>query len=361
MCFTAMNLLFLPNYSSKISKAGYYVITCSLILPILWLLSTVLSSRSKKRRILTMNRKLLEMTNDNNNHSENNINFEFRSKIRRNNTKTCRKYITARKRGKLTKIGNKTRVKYTFHSAYNVVNTVSSKFSSQPHSYAFDSDSQIIGVDNHASRCMPNKRSDFITEIKPAKNNKVRGAGGNLQIKGIGTLRWRIQDDEGKHHEIYIKNALYITDLPISLLSPRHWSQQANDNASQKNGTWCATYDTHCVIHWDQQRYTKTVQHDQRTNTPRMYTLLRSTRYRKQVTALELLANTATLIKTVVFGTTQEEEEEEEEIDDIIDEDDNTTIEQLMDYSPHDSLPTPRELEIDDDSQASSLQGEFLR
>ena len=135
MCFTAMNLLFLLNYSSKISKAEYYVITCSLILPILWLISTVLSSCSKKRRILTMNRKFLEMTNENNNHSENNINFEFKSKIRRNNTKSCRKYITARKQGKLTKIGNKSRVKYNFHSAYTVVNTASSKFSTQPHSY----------------------------------------------------------------------------------------------------------------------------------------------------------------------------------------------------------------------------------
>ena len=262
------------------------------------------------------------MTNDNNNHSENNINFEFKSKIRRNNTKSCRKYITARKQGKLTKIGNKSRVKYNFHSAYTVVNTASSKFSSQPHSYAFDSDSQIIWVDNHASRCISDKISDFITELKPSKNNKFRGAGGNIQIKGIGTLRWRIQDDEGKHHGIYIKNALYIPDLPISLLSPQHWSQQANDNAPQKNGTWCATYDTHCVLHWDQQRYTKTVQHDKQTNTPRMYTLPRSTRYRKQVTALELLANTATLIKTVVFGTTQEEEEE---LEDIIDEEDNIT------------------------------------
>ena len=79
-----------------------------------------------------------------------------------------------------------------------------------------------------------------------------------------------------------------------------------------------------------------------------MYTLSRSTRYRKQVAALELLANTATIIKTVVFNITQEEEEEE--LDEIVNEEDNTTTEQLMDYSPHDSLPTPRELEIDDDS-----------
>ena len=77
-----------------------------------------------------------------------------------------------------------------------------------------------------------------------------------------------------------------------------------------------------------------------------------------------MLANAATIIKTVVFNITQEEEEEEEEeeeLDEIVNEEDNTTTEQLMDYSPHDPLPTPRELEIDDDSQANSLQGEFLR
>ena len=49
------------------------------------------------------------MTNDNH-HIDNNITFEFKCKIKRNNTKSCGKYITARKRGKLTKIGNKARV-----------------------------------------------------------------------------------------------------------------------------------------------------------------------------------------------------------------------------------------------------------
>ena len=90
--FTAMNLLFLLNLNLniKISKAECYVLICSLILPILWLLSIVLSNYSKKRRILTMNRKILEMTNDNDNHSDNNINFEFKSKIKRNNIKSCR-------------------------------------------------------------------------------------------------------------------------------------------------------------------------------------------------------------------------------------------------------------------------------
>ena len=171
-------------------------------------------------------------------------------------------------------------------SAYNVVNVASSSLKkSNQYSYTFDSDSQVIGVDNHTSRCMSNNLSDFITELKPANNTKVKGVGDNLQINGIGTWRWRIQDDQSNHHDIYMKNALYIPDLPISLLLPQHWSQQVKDNTPNKCGAWCATYVTHSVIHWDQQRYTKTVMYDKRTNTPRMYTLPRSTRYRKQVSA----------------------------------------------------------------------------
>ena len=88
-----------------------------------------------------------------------------------------------------------------------------------------------------------------------------------------------------------------------------------------------------------------------------MYTLPRFTRYRKQVTALELLANTVILIKITSFNITQGKEEEEEELDEIVNEQDKTKIERLMDCSLHDSLPTPRELEIDDDSLANSLQG----
>ena len=98
ICLTAMNLAFLLtlNLSPKMSYDEYYVLIYSLILPITWILSIVLSSCNKKRRILTMKRKMLEMTKDNN-PSENNMAFEFKSKIKRNNTKSCRKYITASK------------------------------------------------------------------------------------------------------------------------------------------------------------------------------------------------------------------------------------------------------------------------
>ena len=91
MCFTAMDIVFLLtlNLSPKMSYNGYYVLICSLILPITWILSIVLSSCNKKRRILTMKRKILEMRKDYD-PSKNNITFEFKSKIKRNNIKSCR-------------------------------------------------------------------------------------------------------------------------------------------------------------------------------------------------------------------------------------------------------------------------------
>ena len=143
MCFTAMDIVFLLtlNLSPKMSYDVYYVLICSLILPIIWIFSIVLSSCNKKRRILTMKRKILEMTKDYD-PSKNNITFEFKSKIKRNNIKSCRKYITARKREKLTKKGNKTRAKHTFLSAYNVVNVASSSIKKyNQRFYTFDSGS----------------------------------------------------------------------------------------------------------------------------------------------------------------------------------------------------------------------------
>ena len=88
-----------------------------------------------------MKRKILEMRKDYD-PSKNNITFEFKSKIKRNNIKSCRKYITARKREKLTKKGNKTRAKHTFLSAYNVVNVATSSIKKyNQRSYTFDSGS----------------------------------------------------------------------------------------------------------------------------------------------------------------------------------------------------------------------------
>ena len=53
----------------------------------------------------------------------------------------------------------------------------------------------------------------------------TRGAGVNLVVKGEGTVRWKIEDDNGKVHTILIKHCLYVPDLHICLLSLQHWAQ----------------------------------------------------------------------------------------------------------------------------------------
>ena len=99
-----------------------------------------------------------------------------------------------------------------------------------PISTRFDSDSFIIGVDNQASCCMTNKKSHFITPIERLPHQRVKGIGGLVQAKGRGTIRWKVEDDDGRVHTFDIPNSLYVPDLPICLLCPQHWAKEANDH-----------------------------------------------------------------------------------------------------------------------------------
>ena len=132
-----------------------------------------------------------------------------------------RRYFAAKRIGKLTKLGNKTAKKYFFlnaNSTYEVNST--SKMHSED-TYKFDTDSKSLGIDNHASKCMSNDEKDFITAITPLANMRVKGTGGFLKFIGKVTVRWKIEDDEGKYHDIIIKSALYIPGLSSCLLYPQ--------------------------------------------------------------------------------------------------------------------------------------------
>ena len=130
----------------------------------------------------------------------------------------------------------------------------------------FDYESFPIGIDNHASRCITNCIDDFGSTLKPSKK-QLAGISGSLEIKGTGTVKWIIEDDNGIHHSIIIPNTLYVPDAPMRLLSPQHWSQVANDNRPKPNGTWCATYHDSLVLHWNQNKYHRTVKLDPARNT----------------------------------------------------------------------------------------------
>jgi hypothetical protein len=85
-----------------------------------------------------------------------------------------------------------------------------------------DSDSVSIGNDNHASRCMANAPHLFEDLHLIDNAGEVNGIGDGLEIKGKGTFKFYIEDDNGKIHTIKIPNSLYLPDLKQCLLSPQH-------------------------------------------------------------------------------------------------------------------------------------------
>jgi hypothetical protein len=129
--------------------------------------------------------------------------------------------------------------------------------SSLPKPTYFDTDSFELYVDNCASRCITNDLRDFVDMPVPA-DVKIYGTNGTSSGTLMGTVEWPIEDDTGRVHKIRIPCTIYSEGNRSKLLSPQHWSQEANDRSPVRNGTWCATLDDRIILFWDQQQYKKT-------------------------------------------------------------------------------------------------------
>ena len=147
----------------------------------------------------------------------------------------------------------------------------------------FDSDSFFIGIDNHASRCMANAPHLFENLQLIDNAGEVHGIGEGLAIKGKGTFKFSIEDDDGKNHTIKIPNSLYLPGLKQCLLSPQHWAQEAGDGQ-----TWMGNFERECVLNWHGGGK-KTVFFDPSTNTPIFTTAPSSRAYRAFATTFEAL------------------------------------------------------------------------
>jgi hypothetical protein len=148
-------------------------------------------------------------------------------------------------------------------------------------------DSYPIGVDNHASRCMANAPHLFENlEVAPQGQHVSRIAAG-IEIRGMGTYIMRLQEDQGKMHEIKIPNSLYLPELRQCLLSPQHWAQEAK-TMGNKGKTWMENYwDDKCVLCWGGGKFCKTIPHDVRTNTLVFHSTPASAAYWAFVTTFE--------------------------------------------------------------------------
>lgn len=154
---------------------------------------------------------------------------------------------------------------------------------------AFDTDSFLIGVDSHASRSLSNDKHHF-KNYRPVHQNKIiEGVGGNLIIKGVGTIVWRIEDDAGQVHKIEIPNSFHVPNLQQCILSPQHWAQEARDHFPSDNGTFAVTQANAEILYWDQKRYKRTIPFDKTTNTPRFRSAAGASKYQ----AFEAIFNAA--------------------------------------------------------------------
>ena len=69
-----------------------------------------------------------------------------------------------------------------------------------------------------------------------------------------GTVRWKIEDDQGRTHEIQTE-AILNKKLPHKLWSPQHWAQHIGD----KQGTTCTITGTSVTISSARLNFTKTI------------------------------------------------------------------------------------------------------
>ncbi len=108
----------------------------------------------------------------------------------------------------------------------------------------FDSDSFPIGVDNHALYCYVNS-PHLLDNLVLSNKGSVDGITDGLPIKGKGTFKFTIGDDNGRRHNISIPKSLYVPGMKKCLLSPQHWVQTAADKK-----TWMGYFDDCCILYW---------------------------------------------------------------------------------------------------------------
>ena len=176
-----------------------------------------------------------------------------------------RRYIASKRKGSPQRIGDKDGLHNHYIAVCNSVQQEEDQQGSDSHDRGYDSDSYELAIDDCATSSITNCVDDFV-DVPAKVRRKVQGIGGFANNILQGTIRWRIEDDDGRVHEVLLPNTLYIPSSPRRLLCPHHWAQHLNDNFPDRHGTGCTTYDDVCVLFWNQQKFKRTIKWDKRTN-----------------------------------------------------------------------------------------------
>jgi hypothetical protein len=99
----------------------------------------------------------------------------------------------------------------------------------------FNSNSYPIRIDTHALCFMVNTPHLF-KDLKLGDVGEVEGIKSGFNIKGMGTFKFKLKDDNGMLHKIEFQT-VYVPELKRCLLSSQHWVQEAKDNYPRPKGT----------------------------------------------------------------------------------------------------------------------------
>ena len=131
--------------------------------------------------------------------------------------------------------------------------------------HGYDSDSFKIRIDNCCTASITNSLKDVVGHPVPIRAY-VKGFGGNpTPVTHKVTIRWCIEDDQGRRHYIELPNSYY-SPTGEKLLCPQQWSQIAKDNYPTPDGTCCLTTGSSIKLFWNQRKYCKTVPLDPKSN-----------------------------------------------------------------------------------------------
>ena len=89
-------------------------------------------------------------------------------------------------------------------------------------SIPFDTDSQMVRIDNRCSACITHVCEDMPGELNLC-HRSIKGFGG-AKVWDVwhGTIKWCIEDDTGVRHTLIIPNSYYVPQAKVCLLSPQH-------------------------------------------------------------------------------------------------------------------------------------------
>jgi hypothetical protein len=111
---------------------------------------------------------------------------------------------------------------------------------------------------------MSHIKEDFTGKLTKTRQ-AIQGYGG-VEVYDVykGTLKWKIEDDKGRHHTIYIpghttsQRVMHDSLVPSTGLN-KLTRKDRMDKTCDPDGTFCGTFHDRATLVWGNKAFTKTV------------------------------------------------------------------------------------------------------